>query len=480
MIRIPQFKDKSAAVFGLGASGRAAVAALGASGAQIVAWDDSDAARDALVNDPRMAEFAAAIDLAPIDEWNWEATDALVLSPGVPLHHPAPHPVVAAARANGVEIIGDMELVARALGSLREDARPKIVAVTGTNGKSTTSALIAHMLAACNAKVHLGGNIGRPALELPLGAGGEIYVLELSSYQLDLTTSFHADAAVFLNLTADHIDRHGDMAGYAEAKKRIFNNQTAEDVAIIGVDDDWGQSICTEIAGRGSARVIPIAVDAALGRGVFVAGGRLFANGDGPARAIVDLGAAAALRGAHNWQNAAAAFAACDAALPGRREDLAQALLSFPGLAHRQEQVGRKGAILFVNDSKATNPEAAAKALASYERIWWIAGGRAKEGGFDPLTSHLDHVEKAYLIGEAAEALGALIEPRAPVSYCADLACAAAEAAKDAEAAAGEGERVVLLSPACASFDQYKNFEARGDHFRDIIAAALNEDGAAA
>jgi UDP-N-acetylmuramoylalanine--D-glutamate ligase len=299
--------------------------------------------------------------------------------------------------------------------------------------------------------------------------------LELSSYQLELTEHLACAVAVTLNLTADHLDRHGGMAGYVQAKKRIFRNQGASDWVVVGVDDAHGQALVSELAQ--SRRVLPVAIGRALEHGVYVTGGLLHDAIDGPGREVADLRPIASLRGAHNWQNAAAAYAAVRA-LGVAPQAIAAGLGHFAGLAHRMEQAGVVDGVRYVNDSKATNPDAAARALASFDRIYWIAGGRPKEGGLEPVLPFLDRVRHAYLIGEAAPRFAEALAGRVPCSRCGDLATAFDQATEAARRDAGN-EPVVLLTPACASFDQFTDFEARGEAFKALVAG-LGEPARAA
>jgi UDP-N-acetylmuramoylalanine--D-glutamate ligase len=453
------------AVLGLGRSGLAAALALLAGGATVAAWDDDEARRRGAAD--------AGVPLVDLAEVDWDGVDALVLSPGIPHTHPAPHPVAAAARAAGRPVIGDIELLARAAG----DAA--IVGVTGTNGKSTTTALLGHVLRAAGVDVEVGGNIGTPVADFrSLGAGG-VYVLELSSYQLELVESLSCRVAVLLNISPDHLDRHGGIDGYVAAKKRIFHANDNRQTAVVGVDDAFGRAIAGELAVGGHHRVVPISGTAAVPGGVFVRDGVLMDDMDGGRRRVLDLGPVATLRGAHNHQNAAAAYAvarAVDVAAPV----IAEAIASFPGLAHRQELVAVVDGIAYVNDSKATNAEAAARALASYPRIFWIAGGRAKEAGIDALVADLLAVRRAFLIGEAADGFAATLTRRGvPNEVCRTLERAVARA-REAALAEGPGG-TVLLSPACASFDQFVDFEDRGDTFRTLVEAlpGNREDGVA-
>jgi UDP-N-acetylmuramoylalanine--D-glutamate ligase len=298
--------------------------------------------------------------------------------------------------------------------------------------------------------------------------GGAVYVLELSSYQLDLTSSLKADAAVLLNISPDHLDRHGGMEGYVAAKRRVLLNQGKGDTAVIGVDDPWCQQICTEITAANRRTIRMISAQKSLGRGVYALQGMLYdATGD-RVEEVCDLTRARSLPGRHNWQNAAAAYAAARA-LGITAQDAAQGLLSFPGLAHRMESVGQIGRVRFINDSKATNADAARQALSSYPKVYWICGGQPKAGGIDSLSDLFDRVAKAYLIGEAAPAFAKTLEGKAPAVQCGDLETATQRAFADAAAAGGDA--IVLLSPACASFDQFADFEERGEAFRTVVHA---------
>ena len=469
MITIPGVQKKKFGVFGLGATGIAAAEALVASGAEVFTWDESAAARSRTANTEFLSEHPKA--------WPWEELSSLVLSPGVPLTHPKPHAIVRKAQSSKVEVIGDIELFARAVNAAPEPARPRVIAITGSNGKSTTTALIGHILKDAGLGAIVGGNIGEPALALQALAPGNIYVLELSSFQLDLTQSLRADIAILLNLSPDHLDRHGDMEGYIAAKRRIFLNQTLEDTAIIGVDDEASQGVCAALSAGGGVNVIPVSAEGALGRGVFSLSGKLFYNLDGKTGEAGDIRAISSLRGAHNWQNASAALAAAMAA--GVSPAVAvKAMERFEGLPHRMEVVARRSATIFVNDSKATNADAAARALKAYDNIYWIAGGRAKEGGIASLRDLMGRVKRVYLIGEAAEEFEHQLEGAAPCIQCGDLERAVARAAADA--AQGKAlSSVVLLSPACASYDQFKNFEERGEAFRKFAQAAARTGEAA-
>jgi UDP-N-acetylmuramoylalanine--D-glutamate ligase len=464
MIALPTYSGRKVAVLGLARSGSAAVRALTAAGAQVVAWDDSEARRDAHAKD--------GIRLANLGTGTFEDVDALILSPGIPYTHPAPHPAVTAAQRAGVGVMGDVELFATA------SLEAKIVGITGTNGKSTTTALIGHLLSAAGRQVQVGGNIGRPVLDLdPLGAEG-IYVVELSSYQIDLAPSLVCDVAVLTNISADHLDRHGDMAGYVAVKRRIFNGQADTQAAIVGVDDPYGRETRDWLLAQGHARVVPIAVGNSLGEGVYVDNGVLH-DRMSEAERLVDLQGIRSLRGAHNWQNAAAAYAA--ARVLGLEADgIEMALRTFPGLPHRMESVAFVEGVEFINDSKATNADAAARALSSFADIFWIAGGRAKDGGYAPLDPYLGNVRRAYLIGEAAEVMTAALAGRVETTIAGDLEAAMSAAFKDATLVANSGRHpVILLSPACASFDQFNDYEHRGETFRALAQVRASKRGAA-
>jgi UDP-N-acetylmuramoylalanine--D-glutamate ligase len=458
MIPVRGFEGQTVAVFGLARTGLAAARALIAGGAQVALWDEKPAAREAA-----QAEGLPLVDLAAAD---WSRFAAVMLSPGVPLTHPAPHWTVEKARAAGVEILGDIELFARSVNAAPEHKRPKVVAITGTNGKSTTTALIGHICAEAGRDVRIGGNIGFGVLGLEDMHGGAVYVLELSSYQLDLTSSLHPDVSIILNISPDHLERHGTMENYVAAKRRILLNQGKGDTAVIGVDDPWGQQICTEITAANRRTIVPISASKAMSRGVYALDGLLYdATGERTFEAA-DLKRARSLPGRHNWQNAAAAYAAAKG-LGIAPAEAAQHLLSFPGLAHRMETVGTIGRVRFVNDSKATNADAARQALSSYPKVYWIAGGQPKTGGISSLADLFGRVEKAYLVGEAAPAFAGVLAGQAPTAASGTIEAAVRQAYADAAAAGGEA--IVLLSPACASFDQFADFEARGEAFRAAV-----------
>ena len=458
MIVSHAFAGKKVAVFGLARTGLSAIASLTAGGAEVIAWDDNSAARD--------QGGQAGAEILPWREWGWTGIAALVLSPGVPLTHPRPHEVVQHASRAGVKVIGDVELFAR---EIRPDAAKKgrapVIAITGTNGKSTTTALIGHILQANGYDAQVGGNIGKAVLDLNPPTNRTIYVIEMSSFQIDLAPGLHPDVGILSNLSPDHLDRHGGMADYAAIKARLMKAVRKDGQTVIGVDDEYSSAIFTSLAG---GNAVPVSVGKVLGRGVFAVDGALYDAQSGAAAKVMALEEAKALPGAHNWQNAALAYAAVKGFVKEPRA-IAAAIASFPGLAHRMEAVGSIGKTSFVNDSKATNADAAAKALSVYPDIFWIAGGKPKAGGIESLAPWFGRVRRAYLIGEAAHEFALTLDGKAPYVMAGTLERAVELAAADAETSAAPAP-VVLLSPACASYDQFKDFEQRGDVFRAAVA----------
>jgi UDP-N-acetylmuramoylalanine--D-glutamate ligase len=460
MTPVTCFEDKHAAVFGLGGSGFITAQALAAGGARVSVWDDNEHARE--------KARAAGLRIENLATADWQNFDSLVLSPGVPLTHPAPHWTVLKAKQAGVEIIGDIELFCRE----RQKIAPvsPFVAITGTNGKSTTTALVAHLYKSFGFAVEVGGNIGTPILALEKPAQERVHVVECSSFQIDLAPSLNPSAGVLLNVTPDHLDRHGTMENYAAIKARLVEKA---DLAVVGIDDDISRAIANELFKSGK-RVIRVSVNnAPVEDGIVLSGTCLLRYSGGRSTPVADLTGIASLRGKHNGQNAAAAVAALGP-LGLDCERVEKGLRSFPGLPHRLEEVARYGNALFVNDSKATNADAAEKALLSFDKVFWIIGGRAKEGGIEPLRPLFGKVIKAYLIGEASEAFARTIGDAFPYERCGSLEAAVPAAARDAFASK-IAEPVVLLSPACASFDQFPDFEKRGDRFREIVKALLAE-----
>ena len=426
MITARAWAGKRYAVLGLARSGAATVAALLAGGAEVVAWD----------SDPARREGHGAATIADLDTIDLAGFDTLVVSPGVPLNT---HPLAAKARAAGMPIIGDIELFAEA----RADLRPhKVVGITGTNGKSTTTALVHHILQTAGVPSLMGGNIGLPILgQEPLSEGG-VYVLELSSYQIDLTRSLDCDVAVLTNLTPDHLDRYDGFEAYAASKARLFQMQSSTQDLVIGVTDAASNAIASSLSERNE---------------------HLFVVGADP---VGDQSLWPSLQGPHNAQNAAAAIATC-IKLGVNGDMVNQALRTFTGLPHRMERVATLDGLTFVDDSKATNPESAAPALAAYPRVHWIVGGRAKGDDLDVCLPHLSHVVRAYTIGEAGPRFATVLrDAGASVAECGILAVAV----NAAWSAARPGE-TVLLSPAAASFDQFADYAARGEAFRAAVAA---------
>jgi len=399
--------------------------------------------------------------------------DAIVLSPGIPHRLPKPHPIAARAIAAGVPIISDVELLYQAV--RRSGSRARFVGITGTNGKSTTTALLAHILKQAGWNAEAGANLGPAALSLPLLPDDGVYVLEMSSYMLERLVSVRFDAAAMLNLSADHIDRHGDMAGYAMAKRAIFHRQTADDLAVIGVNDQGSCAMAAWLDGR-PAKVVRVSSSGAgevPGPDVFCHFGVL-RDASGP---ILHLGDAFALPGAHNAQNAAAAFAMASF-LGLDREQIASGIGSYPGLPHRQQRIVSVDGVTFINDSKATNADAAERALICYDRLVWIAGGMGKEGGIVPLVPHFRRIARAVLIGRDAPIFAAtLTEHGVPFDMVKTLDAAVPTAFA---AAKREHAPVVLLSPATASWDQFKSYEHRGERFAELacgLAVAHGVDG---
>jgi UDP-N-acetylmuramoylalanine--D-glutamate ligase len=459
MIPVTTFAGKKVAVFGLGGSGLATASALMVGGAAVTAWDD---------NPDRVAQAAAkGIPVADLRELDWRAVAALVLAPGVPLTHPAPHWSAGLARAAAVEVIGDIELFCRERRAHAPDA--PFVAVTGTNGKSTTTALIAHICAKAGFDAQLGGNIGTAILSLEPPRAGRVHVIECSSFQIDLAPGIDPTVGILLNLTEDHLDRHGTMDNYAAVKERLIAGvRPGGGAAIVGVDDNRSQAIADR-AEQGGRRVVRVSVRQPLAYGVYVDGERIFEATGGTAQEVAGLGNIGSLRGRHNAQNAGCAVAAARA-LGIDPRTIQAALRTFPGLAHRMEEVGRRDRVLFINDSKATNADSTAQALACFGDIFWIAGGKPKTGGIESLSGFFPRIRRAYLIGAAAAEFARTLDGKIDYVMAGALDRAVEEAARDAEAS-GLAHPVVLLSPACASYDQFENFEVRGAAFRRLVEA---------
>jgi UDP-N-acetylmuramoylalanine--D-glutamate ligase len=458
MIPVTSFAGKTVAVFGLGGSGLASCHALKAGGAEVIAGDDN------AINVAKAAQ--AGFITADLRTVSWSNFAALILTPGAPLTHPAPHWSVLLARAAGVEVIGDIELFCRERRRHAPDA--PFVAITGTNGKSTTTALIAHLMKVAGYDTQMGGNIGTAILSLEPPRTGRVHVIEMSSYQIDLTSSLDPTVGILINVSEDHIDRHGTLEHYAAVKERLVAGVQERGTAVVGVDDNWCRNIADRLD-RAGKRVVRISVRNPLADGIYVERETIVQASGGARSEIARIGGIGSLRGLHNAQNAACA-AATAIALGVGLDVLQNGLRSFPGLAHRMEQVGRLGHVLFVNDSKGTNADAAAHALSSFGDIFWIAGGRPKAGGITSLTEYFPRIRKAYLIGEAAPEFATTLGDGVPHEISETLDVAVANAARDAEAS-GLHFPVVLLSPACASFDQYPNFEIRGAKFCELVNA---------
>jgi UDP-N-acetylmuramoylalanine--D-glutamate ligase len=473
------FAEKKYGVYGLARSGLATVHALLASGASVTAWDAKEEARDQLSLSPSGGRAGGGgsvaspetpapsplrgsspplkesgeLSIADLDAADLTQFDSLVVTPGLPLNR---HPIAERARDAGVEIIGDIELFARA----RPELPPhKVVGITGTNGKSTTTALVHHILKTAGVPTTMGGNIGLPILaQDPLPRGG-VYVLELSSYQIDLTQSLDCDVAVLLNITPDHLDRYESFEAYAASKARLFEMQSPRHAAIFAGDDETSTQLCNMYNARKDRKVtwVDNSFEEILGATVFDGEASLYGWRVGFQKDWPNL------QGPHNAENVGAAILVGNALGLGI-EVIGDALRTYPGLPHRMERVGEKGGVTFVNDSKGTNPTATAPALAAFERIRWICGGQAKAHNLDECAPHFGHVASAYTIGEAAELFERLLSSHMPVKNCGKLDVAVREAAADAV----PGD-TVLLSPACASFDQFRDFEDRGDQFRALV-----------
>lgn len=460
MIPATRFDGQKIALFGLGGSGLCAALSLVAGGARLEAFDDNP--------DRCRAAANVGIPIADLRDSDWADYEALVLSPGVPLTHPEPHWCVGLAKAAGVAIIGDIEIFERE--RMFHAPKSRLIAITGTNGKSTTTALISHLLRTLGAKVAMGGNIGRAVLDFDKLSDDITYVVEYSSYQIELTPDTRPDVGILLNLSPDHLDRHGTMARYADIKSHLVEAASRHGIAIVGVDDEWCKKIATNLQQAGPGPQM-VSVKHPVDDGAYAQDGLIYIAENGKSEMIADINGIETLNGAHNWQNAGAAILALRTLGYGL-DQLGEALASFPGLAHRMELVATLDGVRFINDSKATNADAAAVSLASYDDIFWIAGGRGKEGGIDTLASSFGRIRHAFLIGEAAENYGKSLSGKVSFTKNGDLVDAVREAARAALdfARKNEGARpVVLLAPAAASFDQFANFEVRGDAFRKSV-----------
>ena len=461
MIPLTLYPNEDVYVLGLNRSGLSVAHALMAGKARVFGWDDSESQRDVAVK--------AGIKLAKPEAMPWAKTKALVISPGIAHTLPEPHPAVVLSRKHNVPIVNDIGLFGRMMRKLPASERPKIIGITGTNGKSTTTSLIGHILRSENKTAHVGGNIGVGVFDLPKPTSDAYYVLELSSYQLELAHELFCDVAILLNLTPDHLERHGTMEAYIEAKAKIFSNQTPSQTSIIGFDGLVMQAFAMTPSLRGNGRFVPISTRYVSSSGVSVIDGRIHANMGGRAELLGNISDAYALKGVHNSQNAAAAFAACTA-LGLRSDRIVEAMKSFPGLPHRLEFVAEHLGIRYVNDSKATNPEAAAYALRAFPVSHWIAGGLAKQGDILGLAGHLKATQKAYLYGDCAKAFAETLDGVLPLEVFNTLD-EAFWAAQQAAENGGENQ-TILFSPAAASFDQFANFVERGNAFKSLVGSA--------
>ena len=465
MIEVQGVAGQRIAVLGLGRSGLSAARALRAGGAQVLAWDDNPAAREVA-----LSEGFEVQDLSGASVFDDIA--ALIVSPGIPHLYPQPNKIVANALDAGVPVDNDIGLFFRSLAVAEwanYDQPPKVIAVTGSNGKSTTSALIAHVLEEVGRDVQLAGNIGRGVLDIDPPGDGGVVVLELSSYQTELARALTPDVAVFTNLTPDHLDRHAGLGGYFAAKRRLFS-EGGPDRAVIGVDEAEGLFLAGQLAeGRSDDRVIRVSANRKLsgpGWSVFARKGFLSEYRKGKQAGSIDLRHIKGLPGAHNHQNACAAYAAVRT-LGLAPKVIERAFHTFGGLPHRSQLIGEKDSVSFVNDSKATNVDSALKALMAFENVRWICGGLAKEGGLSALAPGFAHVAKAYVIGRDAAEFALHLEGL-EVAVCTTMEHAVAQAMADAK----PGE-TVLLAPAAASFDQYDNFEKRGEDFIRQVKSRL-------
>ena len=451
MISLNNLNGKTIAVFGLGKSGMATLDALRHSGATILVGDDNA--------DSRSRAEAAGFPTTDLSKVDWSKINSLILSPGIPHTHPAPHPVAALAKQHKVEIVGDVEYL------FRQVTEPTYIGITGTNGKSTTTALISHILDTAKRKNVVGGNLGIPVLSFdPLGKN-DVYVIEMSSFQCELTPSAAFDVLVWLNITPDHIDRHGDIAGYVTAKKMLLRNANKKQVLVIGVDDEFSANVAQEVERAGHWRVIRISSQRMLEHGISGIDGKLYNDEN----ELFSIKKASTLPGVHNWQNAAAALAATNA-LGIDIGKIEKGTHSYPGLPHRQQLIRTIDGIRFINDSKATNADATSKALACYDAIYWIVGGKPKAGGLNGLEQFIPRIKHSFLIGNAADDFQKWHNGKALSSISKTLDIAVRDAAAMA-AAAGNKDAVVLLSPACASYDQFNNYEHRGESFAALVNA---------
>lgn len=445
---------KPVAVFGLGSSGVSVSKALVEAGAKVVAWDDKEESRNQIAD--------LDIELQDLCETNLQDFSFLVLAPGIPYTF-EPHPVVVNAQKHDVEIIGDLELLHRCGHGL------KTIGITGTNGKSTTTALMTYVLNQCGVKSKMGGNIGKAVFDLEVNSD-DVLVLEISSYQMDLCPMFRPDISVLLNITPDHLDRHGGMLPYVEAKGKIMEG---EGTGIICVDDDFTQEIFNKTFFSGDRKVFPVSMRSKIDEGHYLLGSDLYENHAGEEKLVGHFEGFHNLKGRHNLQNAVCTYVVAKN-MGLEIQNILKAFGSFPGLPHRQYVLRKEGNVSYINDSKATNGEAAAKALASYDNIYWIVGGQSKEGGLQGLEIFRDRVKKAYVIGEASEEFSFwLSKNRFLHEVCSTLDVATRQA--HADALQSKSESIILLSPACASWDQFSSFEERGNYFAEQVEQLIGK-----
>jgi UDP-N-acetylmuramoylalanine--D-glutamate ligase len=458
MIIPSSFNEQTVFVLGLGRSGRSVAHSLLKAGAHVLAWDDQETARH--------TAKIQGIPLANLESIDWKNIHHLFLSPGIPHQYPAPHPLVLKAQGVGLQPTSDLEIL---YGS---QPNARYVGITGTNGKSTTTSLIGHILRESGRLVEVGGNLGIPAMDLnPLEADG-IYVLEVSSYQLETSPNLHFNVSILLNITPDHLDRHGGMDGYIRAKKLIYKNATPQDTLVISIDDLHCLKIYESLKSSEKIHLLPISVSKILSEGIYVKEGILYENN----HPVLNVKQLERLRGQHNWQNIAAAYGALRS-LGLESDSIAMGMVSFPGLAHRQEVVACHKNVLFINDSKATNAEAAEKVLECYQGspLYWILGGRPKEGGIATLKPYFSKIKHAFLFGEAKSSFLPTLQGNLPLTLCESLEEAVAKASRLAFHNQEQGS-VVLLAPACTSWDQFSDFEARGNAFCAAVKTAIEEE----
>lgn len=437
-------KGKTYIVLGLARSGLASVRWLKTQGAVVIAVDDHV---DQIAKAQELGAITGNLDTIP-----WDTVTALIQSPGVPLWFPQPHPITREARKRNIPIMGEGDLFRLA------QPQSRFIGITGTNGKSTTTALVGHILKSCGIDCQVGGNIGTPMFDLP---PADTYVLELSSYQLDLSHTLDLQVAGWLNLSADHLDRHGSLENYVSAKKRIFHTSSSDQIAVIGIDDPLSEAVWREVSDLHPT--LPISVTKALTHGICVQDGWLKENSE----PIFNLATSSTLKGTHNAQNMAVAYGICRA-LKIDKTDIIKGIQTFPGLAHRQEWITTLNGISFINDSKGTNADATAKALATFDTIYWIVGGRAKSDGIDSLSSFFPKIMHTFLIGEAQDRFAETLEGKVPYTKSGTMENAVTQAYEMA-LKQSRPNPVILLSPACASWDQFRDFEHRGDTFRHLV-----------